>query len=252
MAKSRAKVTDFGMSKLAGAAPSMTPLTMCPGTVTYMPPEALDEPPVYTKKLDCFSEGVMMIQVCTRLWPEPGPRTITVPFPASPTCTIKVPILESERRKNHIDMIDPDHGLLLIANDCLHYQENKRPSSEELCQEETREYRESVEQVERVQNDIAQLERQMGEMQVREAATLRQLQELRGENQQLQQRYRIEIQSKNSQLKQKHEQVQSLSKQLEEQEHVTAEIQQSLQRQLQQQLNQQSEQITKPSQQPLP
>ena len=27
----RAKVTDFGMSKLTGAVPSMTPLTMCPG-----------------------------------------------------------------------------------------------------------------------------------------------------------------------------------------------------------------------------
>ena len=75
IAKRRAKVTDFGISKLAGAAPSMTPLTMCPGTQAYMPPEALDEPPVYTKKLDCFSEGVIMIQVCTRLWPEPGPRT---------------------------------------------------------------------------------------------------------------------------------------------------------------------------------
>ena len=61
----RAKVTDFGMSKLAGAAPSMTPLTMCPGTLAYMPPEALREPPSYTKKLDCFSEGVIMIQVCT-------------------------------------------------------------------------------------------------------------------------------------------------------------------------------------------
>ena len=74
MAKSRAKVTDFGMSKLAGAAPlSMTSLTMCPGTLAYMPPEALKERPRYTKKLDCFSEGVMMIQMCTRLWPEPRP-----------------------------------------------------------------------------------------------------------------------------------------------------------------------------------
>ena len=68
-------MTDFGMSKLAGAAPSMTPLTTCPGTLAYMPPEALREPPRYTKKLDCFSEGVILIQVCTRLWPEPGPRT---------------------------------------------------------------------------------------------------------------------------------------------------------------------------------
>ena len=277
MAKSRAKVTDFGMSKLAGAAPSMTPLTMCPGTVAYMPPEALDEPPVYTKKLDCFSEGVIMIQVCTRLWPEPGSRTRTVQDSRSPTGTIKVPVLEPERRKNHIDMIDPGHGLLPVAVDCLHYQENERPSSEELCQmlaglKETREYRESVEQVERVQNDIAQLERQMREIQVRETTTVQQLQELRDENQQLQQRYHqleSEIQSKDSQLKQKdenfhsqlqekNEQIQSqareirtLSKQLEEQEHITAEIQQteSLQRQ---QLSQQSEQISEPPQPPLP
>ena len=134
MAKSRAKVTDFGMSKLAGAAPSMTPLTTCPGTLAYMPPEALREPPRYTKKLDCFSEGVIMIQVCTRLWPEPGPRTRTVQDSRSPTGRIQMPVLELERRKNHIDMIDRGHGLLPVAMDCLHYQENERPSSEELCQ----------------------------------------------------------------------------------------------------------------------
>ena len=44
----RAKVTDFGMAKLAGAAPSMTPLTMCPGMLAYMSPEAVREPPRYT------------------------------------------------------------------------------------------------------------------------------------------------------------------------------------------------------------
>ena len=115
----RAKVTDFGMSKLAGAAPSMTPLTMCPGTLAYMPPESLREPLKYTKKLDCFSEGVMMIQVCTRLWPEPGPRTQLVPDSRSPTGTMEMPVLETERRKNHIDLIDPSHALLPIAMDCL-------------------------------------------------------------------------------------------------------------------------------------
>jgi len=39
----RAKVTDFGMSKLADVNPRMTPMTMCPGTLAYMPPEALDD-----------------------------------------------------------------------------------------------------------------------------------------------------------------------------------------------------------------
>ena len=60
IAKRRAKVTDFGMSKLADTATTLTScLTMCPGTLVYMPPEALREPPRYTKKLDCFSEGVI-------------------------------------------------------------------------------------------------------------------------------------------------------------------------------------------------
>ena len=148
----RAKVTDFGMSKLAGAAPSMTPLTMCPGTQAYMPPEALREPPRYTKKLDCFSEGVIMIQVCTRLWPEPGPRNQLVPDSRSPTGMTDMPVLETKRRKNHIDKINPTHLLLPIAVNCLHYRENDRPSSEELCQrlaglKESREYRESIQQI---------------------------------------------------------------------------------------------------------
>ena len=130
----RAKVSNFGMSKLAGAAPSMTPLTMCPGTLAYMPPEALREPPRYTKKLDCFSEVVIMIQVCTRLWPEPGPQNKLVPDSRSPTGMMDMPVLETKRRKNHIDMINPAHPLLPIAMDCFHYQESERPSSEELCQ----------------------------------------------------------------------------------------------------------------------
>ena len=278
MAKSRAKVTDFGMSKLAGAAPRMTPLTMCPGTLAYMPPEALNEPPIYTKKLDCFSEGVIMIQVCTRLWPEPGPPTTTIPFPASPTGSIQMPVLEPERRKCHINIIHRGHGLLPIAMDCLHYQENERPSSEELCQrlgglKETREYRESEKQVERVQNDIAEVERQMEELQVRELTTVQQLcdenQKLQGEilskDFQLQQQgiqiqsqfqqLQDDIQSMHAQLTQREQQIQHLNQQLEEQEQVTALIQQtnnSLQRQveqLQQQLSEQIQQNTKPSQQ---
>ena len=257
IAKSRAKVTDFGMSKLAGAAPTMTPLTMCPGTLAYMAPEALKEPPRYTKKLDVFSEGVIMIQVCTRLWPEPGPRSKTVPFPASPTGTTEVPVLEPERRKNHIDMIDRSHPLLAIAMDCLRYQERERPSSEELCQRlaglrENIEYGESVQQVEREQNDIATLERQIGEMQVREAATVQQLRD----------ELQVTIRSKDDQLQHQARELRSqnrrLNQQLEEQEQVTAEIQQtnhSLQRQveqLQQQLSQQTQSTTKSTQPPPP
>ena len=54
---SRAKVTDFGMSKLMDMNPRMTPLTQVPGTPAYMPPEALISPPHYSSKLDCFSHA---------------------------------------------------------------------------------------------------------------------------------------------------------------------------------------------------
>ena len=287
VAKRRAKVTDFGMSRISGAAPTMTPLTMCPGTLAYMSPEALKEPPTYTKKLDCFSEGVMMIQVCTRLWPEPGPRTKTVPFAASPTGMTDVPVLEPERRQKHIDKIDRSHGLLPIAMDCLHYQENERPSSEELCErlaglKETGEYRESMEQVEREQNDIAELERRIGEMQVREGATIQENHRLLGEIQSKEERLqtaerqnqlltsqnqqhevreeelRLQNEQLNKQLAQQAGQLQSRNRSLTGQEQVAAEIQQtnhSLQReveQLQRQLSQQTGLNTKPSQPPSP
>ena len=77
-------------------------------------------------------------------------------------------------------MIDRSRPLLAIAMDCLCYQKRERPSSEELCQrlaglKESTGYGESVQQVEKEQNDIATLERQIGEMQVREAASVQQL-----------------------------------------------------------------------------
>ena len=50
----RAKVTDFGMAKLLGSDPHLTP-TYCPGTNGYMSPEALTDPPEYSEKLDVFS-----------------------------------------------------------------------------------------------------------------------------------------------------------------------------------------------------
>ena len=254
MAKSRAKVTDFGMSKLAGAAPSMTPLTMCPGTVAYMPPEALNEPPKYTKRLDCFSEGVIMIQVCTRLWPEPGPRTKTVEDSRSPTGTMQMPVLEKDRRQNHIDMIAHDHYLLPIALDCLRYLENKRPSSEELCQrladlKEAREYRASMRQMESIMNKLDELETQVEEMKVNQVLACKQIDDLREDNERqcntIQQQKR-QIQSQDFDLAYQETQIQLLNKQLEEAQQRNDTLQKLVE---QQQDSQQAMQITESSEQ---
>ena len=256
----RAKVTDFGMSKLAGATPSMTPLTMCPGTLAYMPPEALREPPRYTKKLDSFSEGVIMIQVCTRLWPEPGPRTERKLDPTSPTGEVEVPVLETERRKNHIDSIRHDHPLVPIANHCLHYQERSRPSSEELCQrlaglKGSREYRESKQNhINEIQAKDNQIVSQARQLQEKDTLLQQRAEQIASQNQQLHDKNRL-IQDKDNQLQQYALQKRQFRQQLKEQEKVTAVIQQtnhSLQRQVEQLQQQLSQQSLKPPQPPPP
>ena len=130
---SRAKVTDFGMSMLEGMNPRMTPLTMCPGTMAYMPPEALITPPRYSNKLDCFSHGVLTIQMATRQFPNPTRATITIDDARSPTGTLQLPVPERERRKKDIDLVDPNHPLLPLALHCLKDRDTERPSADEIC-----------------------------------------------------------------------------------------------------------------------
>ena len=244
----RAKVTDFGMSKLAGAAPTMTPLTMCPGTLAYMPPEALREPPRYTRKLDCFSEGVIMIQVCTRLWPEPGPRTQLVPDSRSPTGKIEMPVLEPERRKNHIDLINPNHALLPIAMECLKYEERERPSSEELCQrlaglKDSQHYRDNVRQhQDEIQAKDIQIMSQNQQLLEKDRVIQDKERTIQEKERESQDKERA-LQDKEREITSRERQLRRLNQQLQEQEQVTAEIQHSLQRradQLQQQLSQQN------------
>ena len=130
---SRTKVTDFGMSKLIGINSRMTPLTLCPGTAAYMPPEALVTPPRYSNKLDCFSHGVLTIQIVTRQFPNPTDPTTTVEDARFPTGIVHVPVPERERRKKDIDLVDPNHPLLPLALHCLKDRDTERPSADELC-----------------------------------------------------------------------------------------------------------------------
>ena len=131
----KAKITDFGMSRLLDENRRKTSLTMCPGTLVYMPPEALRNPPAYNKKIDCFSFGVLQIQIMTRQFPDPGPEKQMVEDSRSPTGTMEMPILDRERRKSHINLIDPTHALLPTALSCLSYLEKDRPSAQDLCQQ---------------------------------------------------------------------------------------------------------------------
>ena len=160
----RAKITDFGMSKLATVNPRMTALTLCPGNVLYMSPEALDEAKSYTAKLDIFSFGVIVVQILTRQFPNPTDRFRHVSV-AEFEEQVRVVVPDSERRKAHLQLIPEAHSLKPLALQCLKKKENKRPSALQLCErlselKQSSQYRESREQAEH-SSEIQQLQLQL-------------------------------------------------------------------------------------------
>lgn len=114
-----AKVSDFGMAKLIHDVDPNKPLTTLPGTKEYMPPEAQTNPSTYNVQLDIFSYGVLIIQILTCLLPQPieGPGIQQ----------------EKERRKNHIDLIDQTHPLLVnVALKCIDNADICRPAADNI------------------------------------------------------------------------------------------------------------------------
>ena len=134
----KAKVTDFVVGDINPQASRLF-YGKYPSIEAYMPPEAVKEPPVYTAKIDCFSIGVLIIQILTRKWPKPGDRLKVVPTidPQFPCGTVSKSVSEIERRQNHISEVDPNNRLRAIALNCLKDSEVDRPSSHELCQQVT-------------------------------------------------------------------------------------------------------------------
>ena len=135
----RAKVTDFGMAKLKEHLSDSTAacaLTKNPGSDAYMPPEAVKSPTVYTEKLDCFSFGVLIVQVLTRKLPNPGDQHKEVIRPLmefGESRSLFEGIPEIRRRENHISEVDPNHPLLSIGLSCLKDKDIERPSAMHLC-----------------------------------------------------------------------------------------------------------------------
>ena len=132
----RAKVTDFGMSKIADHNPFMTrsKVTQCPGTLVYMPPEAVSPEPHYSDKIDLFSIGVLLVQIITRTFPAPTGASVEREDPTSPTGKVLFPVSEVDRRKSDIDKIPSTHSFLPIVLNCLKDISQERPTAAQLCE----------------------------------------------------------------------------------------------------------------------
>ena len=261
---SRAKVTDFGMARAAGPNPRLT-VTFCPGTMGYMSPESLQEPPAYTTKLDIFSCGVLHIQIITRKFPDPGPRMQAVEVGNDPRFVrsrVHMEVPELERRRSHIDLIDPTHPLLRIALDCLKDKEGERPSAEQLCSslaalKEAPRYQESLRQAQQAAQSLhegteaqpepqrellqqnqelrQQLEEREETVQAKEREVdglVRSMEQLRLQSERHAEEKDTQIQQRDIEICQKDEQVQQLRRQLHQtsrdSEQLVAALQHSL------------------------
>ena len=118
----RVKVCDFGMSTLGFAKPKESP---CP---EYKSPEALNKPPTLSEKLDVFSFGVLLLQILTRLPPNPTDRFRAV----SDNAGNIIEITETDRRSDHLGRIAKIHPLKPTILRCLENADRHRPTAAEL------------------------------------------------------------------------------------------------------------------------
>ena len=265
IAGTRAKITDFGMSKLATGNPRMTALTLCPGNLLYMSPEALDEAKSYTAKLDIFSFGVIVIQILTRQFPNPTDRFRTVHASQNEEDIeddeedeeVRVLVPETERRQAHLQLIPDTHSLKPLALQCLRKKERSRPSALQLSDrlselKQAPQYTVSVHQVQtrgghgnEAGDEIATLRRQVQEVQQqnidkeqRHQARSTQLQrmveakdrQLQEKQQTLEEKQRT-IASKQQEIETKERQLQQTQQQLRDSRQLVEQFQQSLQHQ---------------------
>ena len=126
----RAKVTDLGVSKFESSSFFQRMAnTPAPGTLAYMAPEVRHIPADCSPAMDVFALGVIIIQILSHKFPNPGPEQEKgkLGFPKT--------VPETERRHNHIKLINRSHPLKKIALDMLKNAPKSRPSALEVCSE---------------------------------------------------------------------------------------------------------------------
>ncbi|XP_064407475.1 mitogen-activated protein kinase kinase kinase kinase 4-like isoform X3 [Halichondria panicea] len=135
----RAKITDFGNSRIVNLEPGRLArtLTRFPGTLVYMPPEALSDRGhnVYGPSLDVFSFGVLQLFALTQVFPG-DLLAPTYSDPNNPDHLLARS--EFERRGPYTALLERslaggrEHPLFGLVRECLANTPERRPTTAEL------------------------------------------------------------------------------------------------------------------------
>ena len=129
----RAKIADFGNSRIMDLDPEATPetLTNLPGTVEYMPPETLGDSVAYDPSLDVFSFGHLslftVIQTPIRLLPATYHDHSTDEVHARSEVKRRARFVEAAEQ-----LLSENHSLVAVMKQCLHNNPAQRPHTGEL------------------------------------------------------------------------------------------------------------------------
>ena len=122
-----AMITDLSVAKAMLTRNSKT-MSETPGTCVFMPPEVLDDKPVYGPPLDVFSFGGVILHITSRQWPIPKSAI-------DPKTKRRVMLSEVERRQQYIDMMTgSDVDLKPLVELCLKDDPKLRPSAADMSE----------------------------------------------------------------------------------------------------------------------
>ena len=117
----KAKISDMGVAKILNMTPAQASratklfFTSAPGTVCYMPPEAIAGVLQYTTTLDTYSYGVLIIHVLCAKWPVPSDAFCDDPNNSGEL----MPVKEIDRRAAYLQTIGSEHPLMALIRRCL-------------------------------------------------------------------------------------------------------------------------------------
>ena len=115
-----AKISDLGMAKVIP--PGLQRHTQAPGTIVFMPPEALSINPQYGKPIDVFSVGCVCVHVVSLEWPTPLDRV----------GANNVVLSEVQRREQYFTKMIKYPSLEHLVKQCLQDKPEQRPVIEEV------------------------------------------------------------------------------------------------------------------------
>ena len=129
----RAKIADFGNSRIMKlrSDSGLGSMTAEPGTLAYMPPEAMGGSTHYDSSLDVFSFGHLSLFTVIQSPVHP----LLPPIHTDPTGTLQARS-EVERREEFMrktkELLSEDHSLLDLITQCLSNLPTDRPSTAKL------------------------------------------------------------------------------------------------------------------------